>query len=406
TAVDYFIRWNQSPGGREIYGADIAAVAGYLKHAPNDDLPVISAEYYRDLDRFRFKLHFGGEPPFAVWFDGRQSLAFPPPGSGLSPRYIFPASAPAPEQWQSLLAAAPQESGAEYTVYRLPAPESLAALQNQLRPLDVTVSDELVVRGVQIQGDVMAGRKFQLLVFWQALRALPPGTDYTFLAQLRDSAGRVWAQTDGGGFDPVNWQPGLLGLQLLTFRLPGDVPPRPFDLVLQLVDRRSGQPRPTTGGGPDVLLGRVTAGLPDHPPTVDPARLPNPAPPNSTGGDGSGLQLRGYRLDGRQFSVGSPPGVNLYWQVQAQPRQDYRLQFYLTDDAGAVVYRWPPVAPQDGEWPTSGWPAGYWVRDQLDLPVDGNVPAGAFHLRGVWLAEDGSPLPPGFDLGPVNISRQ
>ncbi|MCB0165954.1 MAG: glycosyltransferase family 39 protein, partial [Anaerolineae bacterium] len=50
TGYDYFVRWANSPEARQIYGADIAAVARYLKQSESHDLPVISAEYYRDLD--------------------------------------------------------------------------------------------------------------------------------------------------------------------------------------------------------------------------------------------------------------------------------------------------------------------------------------------------------------------
>jgi len=90
----------QCPEARAIYGADIAEVAHYVKTNRNVGLVAISAEYYRDLDPFRFSLHSQGQPPFVIWFDGRQSLAFPPPESSLSPRYIFPLSAPPAEIWQ------------------------------------------------------------------------------------------------------------------------------------------------------------------------------------------------------------------------------------------------------------------------------------------------------------------
>jgi 4-amino-4-deoxy-L-arabinose transferase-like glycosyltransferase len=130
---DYFVRWHQATEARNIYGADIAAAANYLKASPSDDLTAISAAYYRDLDRFRMDLHFGGRSPFMIWFDGRQSLAFPPPESGLSPRYIFPASASPPETFTSLLEPDISAGNPEFSVYRLPAAEAREQLLGRHR---------------------------------------------------------------------------------------------------------------------------------------------------------------------------------------------------------------------------------------------------------------------------------
>jgi hypothetical protein len=244
TGYDYFSRWASAPNGRYIYGADIAEISRYLKSHSNQDLPVISAEYYRDLDQFRFKLHFQGHPPFAIWFDGRQTLAFPPPASNLSPRYIFPVSAPAADIWTTLLQFSPAESGQEYRLYRLPDAAPLALDQRSWLPIGVNVNNDLILSGYQTLGDITPGNEFQILLSWQALRTLPPGTDYTFLAQLRDKQNRVTVEVDGNGYDPGDWQPGVSALQLLALRLPEDVTSPGYRLTLQVVDRQKGQALP------------------------------------------------------------------------------------------------------------------------------------------------------------------
>ena len=211
TITDYFFRWHNAANARQIYGADIAAVAHYLQSSGNDDLPAISAEYYRDLDRFRLQLHFGNEPPFAIWFDGRQSVAFPPPESGLSPRYIFPKSAQVAEAWQAWLVADEARSDQEFTLYRAPDVAQYRQLLADAVPVGVTINKELILHGYQILGQPETGRQLQLMLVWQALRTLPPGTDYTFVVDLKDTQGRVWQQTDGNGYDPGDWQPGIFG---------------------------------------------------------------------------------------------------------------------------------------------------------------------------------------------------
>jgi len=396
TGYDYFVRWNSAPEARKIYGADIAAVARYLKNSPSTDLPAISAEYYRDLDRFRFDLYFGGRPPFAIWFDGRQSLAFPPPAANLSPRYIFPASAPAPEPWAALLRPVPEESGPEYKLYRLPA--DLPARLAQLQPVGVVINNELILTGYQVLQAVVTGRQFEVLLGWQALKALPPGTDYTLQVQMHDGRGQLWLQTDGLGFDPGDWQPGVVGLQLLTFRLPGDLPPLVYQLSARLVNRQTGQPLPASDGRSLIPLGIVTADLAGTPRPVNPDLIPNfselpevePA---------AGLALRGYHVDQLSPDV----KVSLHWQVLRRPAQNYRLQFELLADGDEVAYRWPPVEPLGGEWATSNWPAEYWVQNKLSLPVGPDVPAGEFALRGRWLNPNGQPVGQPFGLGVVQI---
>ncbi len=388
TAYDYFIRWNSSADARHIYGADIAEVARYLKTAGSQDLPVISAEYYRDLDRFRMDLHFGGESPFAIWFDGRQSLAFPPPESGLSPRYIFPNSAKAPELWTSLLQPSPDESGYEYTLYHLSAAAELARLQADAIPVKVNVNDDLRLTGYLPLNEMVTGKTFKMVLIWQALRSLPPGTDYTFLVQLQDNRGHVWVQTDGNGYDPADWQPGIVGLQLLTFRLPGNLPPLKYHLLVRVVNRQTGRPLPASNGDTTVSLGAIVARLADTPRDVDPAQLPNPILQNeAAGGDGTGLLLRGYDLNRRTVAAGDHLTISLHWQVGEQPEQNYRLQFTLEEEEGREVYRWPAMEPLGGEWSTKNWPPAYWVSDKLDLAIGAGVPTGSFTLRGWWVDE-------------------
>ncbi len=399
TAYDYFIRWASAPQARSIYGADIAEIATYLKNAKSDDLVAISAEYYQDLDPFRFTLHFQGQPPWVIWFDGRQTLAIPPPASGLSPRYLFAASAPAAPEWLPLLQAVPGGSGAAYTLYRLAAGAGQPPLQPpQLSPenrLNVNINGDLVVSGYEVLGSVITGGKFLVLLGWQPLRPLPPGTDYTFLARLRDRQGHLWAEADGLGLPPVYWQPGVQAWQLLTFRLPGDLPPRVYQLTVELVNRNNGRALPAITGETVVPLTTLTVQLAHTPRLIDPARLPNPIPAALAQSGSTDLALRGYRLDKQVVTPGDVLVVTLHWQVHQQPQQDYRLHFYLTpeNDAGMPLYQWPLLDPIGGEWPTSHWPTGYWVQDKVNLPVAIAIPPGRYKLGVALVAAAAGPLP-------------
>ncbi len=264
TSYDYFYRWANSNGTREIYGADIAEIAHYIHHNGTKDLTIISASYYRDLDPFRYALHWQGHPPYAIWFDGQQSIAFPPAQSNLNPRYLFAASAPPANMWLKFLQPYPLESGQAYTLYRLPKEFSFAQVE-LATTLNININNEVKLVGYQTWGlplpsrgrvgvgEIIKKGKVQILLAWQALRTLPPGTDYTFLVRLRDQE-RILAETDGLGCSPADWQPGVQGLQLLTLRLPSDLPARPYHLTIEMVNRQTGQALPTTTGETVIQL--------------------------------------------------------------------------------------------------------------------------------------------------------
>jgi 4-amino-4-deoxy-L-arabinose transferase-like glycosyltransferase len=416
TGYDYFIRWATAPEARYIYGADIAEVARYVKANRNEGLVAISAEYYRDLDPFRFSLQSYGQPPFAIWFDGRQSLAFPPPESGLSLRYIFPLSAPPAEAWQPFLQPSPAESGQEYTLYRLRNAVELrqAQLAAFAAPnnLGVNINNDLILSAYQVLGSVVSGGKFQVLLGWQALRALPPAADYTFLVQLQDKQGHLWAEADGNGYPPSDWQPGVQGLQLLVLRLPGDLPPRAYHLTAQVVDRHSGQALPTTTGETVITLGALAGQLAKTPRVIDPAKLPHPTSALPGEGPGQEIALRGYDVKNSIVHPGAALALTLHWQVLQPPQEDYHLDFFLVNDQMGIVYRWPLFEPINGEWPTRQWPADYWVQDRLDLPVGDDAPRGQFALRAAWVSGAGrlsQPVNPGesstsFELERVTIT--
>ncbi|MDM8528673.1 glycosyltransferase family 39 protein [Anaerolineales bacterium HSG24] len=379
TSYDYFYRWANAPEARYIYGADIAGIARFVKQNPSDTLTVISAEYYQDLDPFRYQIEWHGSPPFTLWFDGQQSIAFSPPELNVSPRYFFSASAPPAKAWLPFLEDIPDQSGSDFTLYR----PDMTALQNQLRqqtPLGVTINNEVTLLGYQVLGEVMSGGKFQVLLSWQAISGLPPGTDYSFLVRMWDSQGHLWSEADGLGYAPDNWQPGVQGLQLLTLRLPLDLPPQPYYLTAELLNRQTGQPLPSSTGERSVSLGGLLGQLHERAKSIEPEGLPHAR----LAVTGESLALRGYQIANRTVSANERLSLTLHWQVVEQPTSDNQLEFYLLDDTGYVVYTWPFVEPINGAWPTNQWPTDYWVQNRISLPIIADIPIGQFQLHGCW----------------------
>jgi 4-amino-4-deoxy-L-arabinose transferase-like glycosyltransferase len=408
TIYDYFFRWANAAEARHIYGADIAQIARHLQNDTDDALPVISSEYYLDLDQFRLALHSGGNPPFAFWFDGEQSLALPPPDSGLLPRYLFSAATPPPAEWQSLLLPVAAASGRDYSGYQLAANATtqLTGLFDPKTELAVNINNDLLLENYRLLGNVVSGGKFHVLLNWQVLRPQPPDADYTFVMELRDPQGHVWAIADGNGYPPRYWQPGVQALQLLTARLPGDLPPRAFTLTVQVVDRRAAVALPTAAGQTVIPLTEVTARLDDHPDSIALDRLPNPNESETLPQNGPPLILRGYRVEPTAAKSDDTLTVTLHWETRQQPQTNYNLRFRVMNDT-KILYEWPPLAPIGGEWPTGQWPAGYWVQDRINLTLPRGLPPGQMQLWGEWVQSD-TGLPEtdtdrGFELGWLTV---
>ena len=85
--------------------------------------------------------------------------------------------------------------------------------------------------------------------------------------------------------------------------------------------------------------------------------------------------------------------VTLYWQVLAQPQQDYTVFVHLTAPDGFVKAQ-HDQQPFDGLWPTSRWTAGDVLADRYEIVLDENVQPGEYLLlAGLYEAQTGQRLP-------------
>jgi hypothetical protein len=392
TVRDYFGRWASDVEARSIYGSDFTEVARYLE--ANRDLagPVaLSAAYYRDWDRFRLDLQTRHSPPFVVWFDGEQTLLLPPPGAGLDPTYIFPRSAPPNLHWLDFLE--PEILGDEMSVYRL-KPGVKPALDTALDAVfddaeNPSPEGTLQLLGYQLEGETQAGDVLRLLLHWQPLRDVPGDPDYVFYAHLRDRRGYTWVQADASGYAVVDWQPQVQVLQWLELPLPPDLPPLPYELVVGLEDRGAGQAL-----GTPIEIQTIIPSIASPPPSPGEFSVPNPDDVTI----GGLFTLRGHSIAPRFLQPGDLPHVTLYWQADSAPGDDYALELWLVDQIGRQI----PLGDReslDGDYPTSRWGAGQWVRDRFDLSLPSDLPSGLYQVIVGWRDPSGVLLPVGGEFG-------
>lgn len=397
TVRDYWVHWATDAEARTIYGADFTEVAHYLETTDLEGPVALSAAHYRDWDRFRLDLQMHHSLPFVIWFDGLQTFLLPPPGSNLDPIYIFPRSAPPHTRWLDFLQLETQR--AEISAYRL-KPEAQATFDISLDDIVNGDSSSVELLGYELEGEARAGETLRLLLHWQPLRDVPGDPDYAFFAHLRDRRGFTWAQADANGYAVVDWQPGVQALQWLELPLPLDLPPLAYTLVVGLEDRGVGRPVAAP-----VELRTITPSVAATPPLIGEFPVPNPSEVTA----GEFFTLRGHSLDPRFLQPGASTHVALFWQTQAVPGTDYTLVLWLVHESGEQVAL-GDRQPLDGDYPTSRWEAGQWVRDRFDLALPPDLPGGLYQVftgwrdpSGAWLAAGGEP---GIPLGEIFIADQ
>jgi hypothetical protein len=120
------------------------------------------------------------------------------------------------------------------------------------------------------------------------------------------------------------------------------------------------------------------------------------------------LRLLGYNVsDDAALLPGEAVNVDLFWQAQADPGQDYypRLQLLDAQDTVLAELVEKPVA---GTYPTAWWRAGELVRDPHALPIPPTVPPGSYRLALSLIRADGSETETSsgrtaVDLGPIQV---
>jgi 4-amino-4-deoxy-L-arabinose transferase-like glycosyltransferase len=135
--------------------------------------------------------------------------------------------------------------------------------------------------------------------------------------------------------------------------------------------------------------------------------VPSSARPVDAVYDGE-VRLAGYELDSESFSATDdtyhPPSgwihVTLYWQPLAELSEDYVAVVQFIDEAHQV---WGGVLERPGTlmrfYPTTAWQVGEVVRDEYDVNLNPNTPAGTYLLQVSLLTSAGELLPASFEGG-------
>jgi hypothetical protein len=280
--------------------------------------------------------------------------------------------------WGRLVRIAPKEADPKILLPALPHAHD-SVFDNKLRLL-----------GAGFVPQAADGQPYGITLIWQALADLPPDTTISLRLSQGDLIAAQWDDTLLSGWFP---RPTLPAGQYILSYVPIPIPlgSLPGQYQLQLVVYTSYKhPWPLEDGSTLLDLGQVEITLP-HPDTPS-----NPAPLNPMSGyDFNGeIELADYKYTVTRVGQGKGFGVELLWQAQTKPADNYILLAELVDKAGHVL-RSVEHQPAGGRAPMTHWQAGQFVRDQVDLVLPASAPIGpeALRVRLSWQRPDGSKLP-------------
>ena len=107
---------------------------------------------------------------------------------------------------------------------------------------------------------------------------------------------------------------------------------------------------------------------------------------------GSIVHLSGYEL--RHSVEEAALHLNLAWQVQAQPDDNYALFIHLIEPESGMIAAQADVVPGNGLRPSQGWRATEVITDTIVLPVPPDLPLAGYQINiGFYNPDDGARLP-------------
>ncbi len=255
------------------------------------------------------------------------------------------------------------------------------------------------------EGPFTSGQEISLTLFWQALGETEE--NYIVFIQLQDKGGRLLAAHEGaagGAYPTERWVSEEFIRDHYTLLVPANVLPGDHHLIIGLYRRKEGTRLKVTAGqrrgGDHIALTEVK---------VEPGRerdyqrpeVPYPLSIRL----GEGVALLGYDLETQQARPGGTLRLTLYWQALAPMDKSYTVFVHLLD-ADEHIQGQIDTPPGLGEWPTTTWVPGEYLRDEYPLIVKAEAQPGRHLIEiGMYDAKSGIRLPVSDESGQPLGSR-
>jgi hypothetical protein len=271
-------------------------------------------------------------------------------------------------------------------VYAVPAEPTA---QHITHPLSANLGNQVRLLGYNLPAqEVRPGDIVQLTLFWQAIT--PMSERYKVFTHILDAQGHLVGQRDaepgGGAKITTIWKEDERVLDNYGLLVLPAVPPGDYAIEIGMYGLNDGQRLPVVEGeqkgGDRILLQPIRVVAAAAPPPLSVLDMKEQL--RISVGD---LTLLGYDLSklGFEHQPDAPwhPGdvlhLTLFWQARRQPQSDVSLVLQLRDDKGAVRLE-KRGQPTEGMYPCQQWHANEIVRDQHNLVLPPDLPAGRYQI--------------------------
>jgi hypothetical protein len=271
-------------------------------------------------------------------------------------------------------------------IYAVPRAEISAEI---LHPLELMLGDEIALLGYSISSsEVASGDILQLTLFWQASK--PIDQRYKVFTHILDARSHIVGQRDaepvGGTRPTTTWQEGeVIADNYGVLVLPG-TPPGEHQLEIGMYNLETGERLPVSRDGEPlgdhILLEPIQVLQPEAPPPIEALGIQY-----RREADFGLVRLLGYdlsklgyeRLPDEPVRAGDTLHLTLFWQAVGKIDANFTLTLQLQDVTGNLAVN-RDVKPVGGEYPPTIWGLGEIVRDQHNLLLPGELPAGRYEL--------------------------
>jgi hypothetical protein len=261
--------------------------------------------------------------------------------------------------------------------YALPLLESVEDASGAIPFGDATFgaadSGGIRLMGVEVEpGQAQPGETVDVTLYWEAVGT--PPADLRAVVRLWTLGGRLAAQRDttpaGETYPPDLWRAGDVVSDV--YRLPVE-------------ESGPAMCRVTV----DVLAAGESLGNAVSPPVLK--LIGTPVAVDEV------VRPLAYTLGDRVELIDcdisdEPPTTTLYWRVLGGMDEDYTVFVHLLDGNGELIGQ-GDGPPLEGDYPTSYWSPGDTLADTHVVPLEGDLPAGARFLVGLYRPADGARLP-------------
>jgi len=239
-----------------------------------------------------------------------------------------------------------------------------------------------------------SGESLHLELYWQAMASLTK--DYEVVLQMVDKRGEVLRERayhpSKADYPTSWWAVGSLVRGQHDLLIPPAAEGEKVRLILRVREEKTGRFLPL---GPNWWpikgygLALTTLTVAGQERTFQPPSVQYPMRADL----GGKVEFLGYDLDKSQVERGESITLTLYWRALTETEVNYHVFVHLLSEEGEI-WAQKDSPPVEDSRPTAGWVKGEVIRDEYQLALEGEIPAGEYLLTtGMYNPVNGERLP-------------